>query len=224
MNVLTQITKSERRSRVLEPEERISEVLFGLIMVLTFTGSISVVEAGREDIRTMLIAALGCNIAWGIIDGILYLMGCLADRGRSVAMQKAVRQTTDPQRATELIARALPAAIASVLEPQDLETIYKRLQQLPETPLRAALSKEDWLGALGVFLLVFLTTFPVTLPFLFMGNAHRALRTSNAIAVLMLFVAGYAFGRITGGRPGLFGILMVVLGIALVGMTMALGG
>jgi hypothetical protein len=30
---------------VLEPNERIAEVLFGLIMVLTFTGSLSVAEA-----------------------------------------------------------------------------------------------------------------------------------------------------------------------------------
>jgi hypothetical protein len=57
-------------SRVLEPGERISEVLFGLIMVLTFTGSLSVAEAGREDIRTMLVGALGCNLAWGIIDAV----------------------------------------------------------------------------------------------------------------------------------------------------------
>ena len=50
--------------RVLDPAERISEVLFGLIMVLTFTGSLSIAEAGREDIRAMLIGALVCNIAW----------------------------------------------------------------------------------------------------------------------------------------------------------------
>ena len=71
--------------RVLEPIERISEVLFGLIMVLTFTGSLSVAEAGRDDVRTMLIGALGCNLAWGIIDGVLYLMGCLAEKGRDLA-------------------------------------------------------------------------------------------------------------------------------------------
>ena len=70
--------------RVLEPNERISEVLFGLIMVLTFTGSLSVAEAGRDDVRTMLIGALGCNLAWGIIDGILYLMGCLSEQGRGI--------------------------------------------------------------------------------------------------------------------------------------------
>ena len=49
--------------RVLEPMDHISEVLFGLIMVLTFTGSLSVAEAGRLEIRTMLIGALGCNRA-----------------------------------------------------------------------------------------------------------------------------------------------------------------
>jgi hypothetical protein len=51
--------------RVLEPGERISEILFGLIMALTVTGATSVVAADRFQIRTMLIAALGCNVAWG---------------------------------------------------------------------------------------------------------------------------------------------------------------
>ncbi len=61
--------------RVLAPNERVAEVLFGLIMVLTFTGSLSIAEADRADVRTMLLGALGCNIAWGLIDWILYLMG-----------------------------------------------------------------------------------------------------------------------------------------------------
>jgi len=36
---------------LLDPVERISEVLFGLIMVLTFIGWLSVAEAGRGDVR-----------------------------------------------------------------------------------------------------------------------------------------------------------------------------
>ena len=63
----------EPSKRLLDPIDRVSEVLFGLIMVLTFTGSLSVAESGREDVRTMLIGALGCNIAWGVIDAMLYL-------------------------------------------------------------------------------------------------------------------------------------------------------
>ncbi|HEY7088242.1 MAG TPA: hypothetical protein VH518_09150, partial [Tepidisphaeraceae bacterium] len=85
--------------RVLEPIDRVSEILFGLIMVLTFTGSLSVAEAGREDVRTMLIAALGCNLAWGIIDALLYLMGCLAERGRALMTFQAVRRAGGPEQA-----------------------------------------------------------------------------------------------------------------------------
>ena len=114
--------------------------------------------------------------------------------------------------------------VASILEPAELETMRRRLMQLPEPPERARLSKDDWLGALGVFLLVFVSTFPVVIPFIFMQNVGPALRVSNAIAIVMLFLTGYAFGRMTGRHPWLVGIAMVVLGSILVGMTMALGG
>ena len=210
--------------RVLDPIDRVSEVLFGLIMVLTFTGSLSVAEAGRDDVRTMLIGALGCNLAWGIIDAVLYLMGCLAEKGKAILTFRAVRKATDPQQAQRLIGDALPSMVASILEPAELERIYQRLKQLPEPPERAHLSKDDWLGAMGVFLLVFLSTFPVVIPFIFMQNAVPALRISNTIAIVMLFLTGYVFGRMTGRRPWLVGIAMVILGSALVGMTMALGG
>src|SRR6188508_2517367 len=96
--------------RVLDPIDRVSEVLFGLIMVLTFTGSLSVAEAGRDDVRAMLIGALGCNLAWGIIDAMLYLMGCLAEKGQSLTTYLAVRRATDPQKAQRLIADSLPTA------------------------------------------------------------------------------------------------------------------
>src|ERR1700750_3017725 len=96
------VAKSSRR--VLEPIDRVSKVLFGLIMVLTFTGSLSVAEAGREDGRTMLIGALGGNLAWGVIDAVLYLMGCLAEKGKGFQTFRAVRQATDPNQAHRLIA------------------------------------------------------------------------------------------------------------------------
>jgi VIT1/CCC1 family predicted Fe2+/Mn2+ transporter len=199
-------------------------VLFGLIMVLTFTGSLSVAEAGREEVRTMLIGAIGCNIAWGIIDGVLYLMASLASRGDSITVYRAVRATSDPLQAQQLIADALPPIVASILTPSELESMQRRLQQLPAAPPRPRLTSRDWLGALGIFLFVFLTTFPVVIPFLFMTRAHAALRVSNGIAIVMLFGTGWLFGRISGGRAWLFGLLMVLLGAALVGITIALGG
>jgi len=213
-----------KSKRVLEPIDHVSEILFGLIMVLTFTGSLSVAEVGREDVREMLVGALGCNVAWGIIDAVFYLMACLAEKGRNLLTFQAVRRTTDPQLAQRLVAEALPSAVASVLTPTELESMRQRLLQLPEPAGRTRLSKDDWRGALGSFLLVFLSTFPVTIPFMVMDDVVRAMRASNIIAVVLLFVAGYAFGRISGRHPLGFGIGMVVFGVALVGMTIALGG
>lgn len=210
--------------RVLEPNERISEVLFGLIMVLTFTGSLSVAEAGRDDVRTMLIGALGCNLAWGIIDGVLYLMGCLAEQRRDLMTYRAVRSASDPQKAQKLLADALPSVLASVVHPAELEAMHQRLQQLPEPPERARLRKDDWLGALAVFFWVFLITFPVAIPFIFMSEVASAMRVSNAIAIVMLFFTGVAYGRCVGRSPWVFGISMVLLGGVLVALTMALGG
>jgi VIT1/CCC1 family predicted Fe2+/Mn2+ transporter len=210
--------------RVLDPIDRVSEVLFGLIMVLTFTGSLSVADAGRDDVRTMLIGALGCNVAWGIIDAMLYLIGCLAEKGQSLTTYLAVLRATDSQKAQRTIADSLPTAIASILEPAELETMRRRLMQLPEPPERPRLSKDEWLGSIGVFLVVFASTFPVVLPFIFMQNVGPAMRLSNAIAIVMLFLTGYAFGTITARNPWLVGLAMIVLGSMLVGMTIALGG
>jgi hypothetical protein len=210
--------------RVLDPVDRVSEVLFGLIMVLTFTGSLSVAEAGRDDVRAMLIGALGCNLAWGIIDGVFYLMGCVAEKGRDLQTLKAVRAAADPQQARRLVADALRPVVASVLQAADIEAIRLRMMQLPEPPARARLDRGDWFGAAGVFLLVFLSTFPVVIPFIFMRNAVPAMRVSNATAMVLLFLAGYGFGHMTGRRPPLVGIVMVALGGILVGLTIALGG
>jgi VIT1/CCC1 family predicted Fe2+/Mn2+ transporter len=172
----------------------------------------------------MLIGALGCNIAWGIIDGMLYLMGCLAEKGRGISTLQAVRKAHDPREAQRHIADALPPLVASVMEPAELDTIYRRLIQLPAPPARARLSKDEWLGSLGVFIFVFLSTFPVAIPFMFMQEVGLALRVSNGIAIVMLFLLGWTFGTMTGRRPWLVGIGMVGLGLTLVGMTMALGG
>jgi VIT family len=215
---------ADGRKRVLDPSERTAEVLFGLIMVLTFTGSLSAAEAGREDIRAMLIGALGCNIAWGIIDGVLYLMGSLGERGSNLRVYHAVRGARDSAGARQLISDALPAPIAAVLDPLDFDRMHQRLKQLPEPPTRPRLSGSDWRGALGVFLLVFISTFPVAIPFIVMHNASSAMRASNAIAVTMMFIAGVGYGRAVGWSPWAVGLSMVGLGSVLVAMTIALGG
>jgi len=210
--------------RALDPMDRVSEVLFGLIMVLTFTGSLSVATAGHAEVREMLIGALGCNLAWGIIDGLLYLMACLAEKGRSLRAWHALRDAADAEEGQGLVKQALPPVIASVVAPAHLEAIRESLLRLPEPPDRPRLTAEDWRAFLGVALLVFLSTLPVVIPFVLMSNAHSALRVSNAIAITMLFLCGYTTGRLTRYHPWGMGVGMVLLGSLLVAMAMALGG
>ena len=193
-------------------------------MVLTFTGSLSVAEGGHEDVRKMLIGALGCNLAWGLIDAIMYLMACLSERAQRIRTILSVRRASDRDEAYRVIVGALPPAVAPVLQVPELERMRLHLSQLPEPAARLGWSKRDWWGALGVFLLVSLSTLPVVLPFVFVRDAMRALRLSNAVAVAMLFLTGYAFGRSTASSPWLMGIAMVMLGSALVGITILLGG
>ncbi|MBX3463951.1 MAG: VIT family protein [Planctomycetes bacterium] len=210
--------------RILEPIERISEVLFGLIMVLTFTGSLSAAEAGQGEIRTMLYGALGCNLAWGLIDGIMYLMGCLSERAGGLRRLRAARQAADAATAHQVIAGALPPVVAAALRPEDFERVRQHLRQLPEPPRYPALQSRDALGAVAVLLWVFCCTLPVVLPFVFLREANVALRASNAVAIVLLFVTGAAFGRVAGLRAWLTGTAMVLLGVVLVALTIALGG
>jgi VIT1/CCC1 family predicted Fe2+/Mn2+ transporter len=220
----THVSPNRATKRVLEPTERIAEVLFGLIMVLTFTGSLSVADAGSEDVRAMLIGALGCNLAWGIIDGLFYLMGCLAEKGRNLATYRAVLAAATAGESRRRIADALPPVVASLMKPEELDAIGERARQLPEPPAHPRLDRRDWLGGWAVFLLVFLATFPVALPFLFFDTPIIAMRASNTVAIAMLFIAGYAYGRVIHRSPFAIGVAMVFIGLVIVTFTIALGG
>lgn len=210
--------------RVLDPIERSSEVLFGLIMVLSFTCTISVVNAGEEDVREVVIGAIGCNLAWGIVDAIMYLMAILLERGRGLLVAREIRRTVDPVRGRQILERALPEPFDRLFDGVALEEARAKLVALPDLPRGAHLKRRDWLGGLAVFLLVFLSTLPVVVPFVFVEPLTRAMRVSNAVAIVMLLVAGIGLGRWSGLGPWRTGFVMVGLGLLLVGVTILLGG
>ncbi len=103
----------------------------------------------------------------------------------------------------------------------------QELQRLPEPSEPSEhprLTKRDWTGALGLCLLSFLSTFPVVIPFILLSDAKLALRVAYAVAIVMLFGCGYAFGSHSGIRPWAAGLAMVAFGGALVSVAVALGG
>jgi hypothetical protein len=213
-----------KRERVLDPIARVSEVLFGLIMALTFTGTLSAATADREEVRTLLIGVIGCNIAWGLVDAVMFLMSALTERGHGLMTIQAVRRATTPDDAYRVITSALPPILASFLQPSEFERMRQGLVQIEHLPAAPSLTKDDWVGALAVFLLVFLSTFPIVIPFLVFANVRVALRISNLVALVMLFITGSWLARHGGHHPLWTGLVMVTLGVVLVGITIALGG
>jgi hypothetical protein len=208
---------------ILSPRERSSEILFGLIMVLSITGSVSVAGVGEGGVRAMLIAAVGCNTAWGIVDAVMYLIDTLVGRYRVRCLLEGLRLETDPRRGQAMIAEGIPEILAGSIRAPELEHVRRQLVARKELP-KAGLNRRDLLGALGVFLLVFLSTFPVVLPFALPLEPRVALRVSNGVAIVLLFVTGVRVGRYVAYRPLLVGCCAVALGVVLVGITIALGG
>jgi VIT1/CCC1 family predicted Fe2+/Mn2+ transporter len=213
-----------RIQRIVEPGDRIAEAMLGIIMALTFTGTLSVADAGRNDVRAMLIGALGCNLAWGIIDGIIYVMISAAQRGAELRALHGARDAGDPSQARGLIAGTMPAEVASVLSDGEFDSIRERLARAPAPPARVKLGTRDLLAGLGVCLIVFCSTLPIAVPFLLFDEVHRAMRWSNAIALALLFVAGWIYARHVGAQSWRFGVGMMAMGCVLVAITIALGG
>jgi VIT1/CCC1 family predicted Fe2+/Mn2+ transporter len=211
-----------RKTRLLDPVSRTTEVLFGLIMVLTFTASLNASEAGREDVRLMLIGAIGCCLAWGLIDGAMYLLSVRAEKAIAGQALATVRAAS-PEAARLAIAEAMPPLIASLLDGGDFERLRLRLMEVDPGPEAPTLTREDWLAACAVFLLVFLSTIPIALPFLFIAAPATALWFSHAIALVLLFAAGFTLGT-HWNRSVQTGAAMVTIGVALVGVALALGG
>jgi len=211
-------------NRVLDPIDRISEILFGLFMVLSFTGTLSVASAGPKEVREMLVAAIGCNIAWGFVDGVMYVLRNLVTRARQSRLWNMVLSADRPEAAHGLIADEI-GGLAPSLERAGLERTRQWIVAQPRDAAPDARVKgKDVTGGIGVFLLVFASTFPPVLPFVFFDNLHLAMRVSAALAIAMMFVCGYQWGRFAGLKPWRAGLVMVILGVAVEAVIIALGG
>jgi len=209
---------------VLSPFERASEVLFGLIMALTITGALSVAHATAHETRALFVSTLACNVAWGMVDAVMYVLNAVFERGRRALLARALREHADQVGASELLTEVLPEPFVGALRGTEVESLRQRIIGHPDLPARPGVHGDDLLGALGVFLLVVASTFPVALPFLVIDDATAAMAISRALSLALLFFSGVAVGRFAGLRPVSVGLAMLGIGVVLVGAVSALGG
>jgi hypothetical protein len=212
------------REPVLNPVDRVSEMLFGLFMALTFVGAVSVADQGDAQIRTMFIAALGCNLAWGLVDAVMYLVRTVTDRGRLLTLIRSVRNAPDAEAGRRLIEGSLSQAAAALVSAAELEAMRGRVVARTTLPAGPNLKRDDLLAALAIFVIVVASTFPVVLPFMLFEDVRLAKNVSRVVALAMLFFGGIALGRYAGYGSWKVGLLMAGLGTALVLAINALGG
>jgi hypothetical protein len=217
-------TNRVKENAVLNPVDRIAEVLFGLIMVLSFTGAISASTDAREDVRELLWAALGCNIAWGLVDAIMYLMNVAIERGRAISIIKKIHSLKNSDDAGQIMRNEIQPVFASIMTIAELNELGDRLKKLPKPSNKHLITRHDLWAGIQIFLLVFLCTFPVAIPFGVFDDLNTAMRASNGVALTLLFAGGFILAGYAGFRRGITAFAYMLIGVLLVALTMALGG
>jgi hypothetical protein len=203
---------------------RVSEMCFGLLMALTFVGAVSTVGPDQETPSTMWRAALGCNLAWGLADAMMYLLQTLIGRGNRLTLALDTKNAPDVAAGIGVVRNALPPLIEILVSDADLEPLRAKLVNLKPLPERPRLYLIDLLRAARVFLIVVLSTFPVVLPFMLLDDVPRALLISRVLSLAMLFGGGFALGRYAGLGAWRAGLGMTVIGVCLTMAIIALGG
>jgi hypothetical protein len=221
-------TRQPYEHRFVDPSTSLGELLFGLIMTLTFTlgAGIIIEDEGREGARQLLIAFIGCNIAWGIIDGALYLVGELFGRGRLRRIGRLIRQSPTRTRAEALVADELDDVLGHITTDAERADLYRRIVDNvhAKPPTANKVTGADLMGALVSGVLVVLISIPGAIPFVVMDDARLALRVSNGILLALLFITGFYWARYTLGSPWIAGFSFLAGGVALVVIAIALGG
>jgi VIT1/CCC1 family predicted Fe2+/Mn2+ transporter len=211
--------------RYLDPADRLGEILFGLIMALGFTGA---VRLGLEeaDNHALFIGIFGCNLAWAIVDGVMYALTELFERGRKARLAREVVKARTEDEALETIGKELDGPLMELTTPEERRQLHRWALEIlrrdpPEVP---RLHLDDLLGGAAVALVIVLSTLPIVLPFLVVKDAELAVRLSNGIALAQLFLLGAWWARVVGAHWLRIACGLTLVGVILVGITIALGG
>ena len=211
--------------RHLDPAARLGEALFGLIMALGFTGAVRLGEEEANN-RALFIGILGCNLAWAIVDGVMYVLTALVERGRKLRLVREVLSAPTDEAALQQIGRELDGPLMILTTPQERLQLHGWVLEILRRggSEEARVERQDLLGGLAASLLVLLATFPVVVPFLVIPDPNLATRISNLIGLVLLFLLGVRWGQIVGGRSIRIATGLTLVGVVLVLITIVLGG
>ena len=140
---------------------------------------------------------------------------------------KAVQCAPNQDAALALIQNDVAPELQELLDPKDAEmlnqVVLKHIGNV-RTEKRKTLRSGDLYGALACFFLVFVSCLPAAIPFVIFSQPHLALRVSNLLLIILLFLVGQKWARYVGSNRLVAGLAMVGIGLSLVGLAILLGG
>jgi len=208
---------------VTTPIDRVSEATYGVIMTLTIVSVLPTVgDASRE---ALLLAAMGCNLAWGLVDALMLLVRLRVESLHKHNRLAALRQLNDEPSFRAGLEEFLPGVLLDRLPGDD---IWGLRQQLLDTSLGTGApprpGAEVYLAALLVVALVFCSTLPLVLPLWLIGDQLLALRVAQGVGLGMLLLLGVLLARWAGDESWLGAVGFAVLGLAMTLLCILLGG
>lgn len=228
------IPRERFAARYLDPVDRLIEIVYGVLIILTFTLAYRGIDAhyplavdvAEAASHRLLLAALGCTIAWGMIDAVIYVVTCLFERGQHQRLLYDVQHAPNQKDAQALIEAKLDDAFGDVLpeeeRPAISRSLYGRAIAMPAH--NARLTRDDIFGGIAIFFMAVVATLPVVIPFLLISDPIWAIRLSNIIAILMLFLLGYKWAQHTLVRPLYMGLGLAAVGLVITLIAIPLGG
>ena len=206
----------------LSPFERASESVFGILMAISVTAAFEITVGKDVDTRELMIAALGCNLAWGLIDAVMYLLQQQFDRYRQHRTVVQLHAAKSEDEFRRVVRDASPPILAQALTPDAFARIRELAPSVSEKP--SFWPAREFAVAGLICLIVFGSTFPLVVPFMLMQDPWLAMRASHAVAVVMLFWLGWGLGRWSGASPLASGVIFATVGVVLAVSCVALGG
>ncbi len=192
---------------------RLSEWFYGVVMVAAITGLINTgFPPDAETLRYMLIAALGVNVAWGIIDGVTSMYSGLVNRADYLSIANAFRgDRGDPEKRGQ-VAKMLQGTIVENLPPEEQEKVVDMIGAGDVvTGMKYPATRADWNVAIAIILIDFILIFPVVIPFIVMENVRLAVLLSHSVAIVLVALNAAIWAKYLGLNMVKSGAIIAVI-------------
>lgn len=220
---------------LIDPIDWLSETIFSILILLLYILAFRIImlsdtpqaPVSHENVNELLIGALGAVLAWGIIDGIMYALTSVFERGERHRLLREIQAAKTEQEAVDIIAEDMDY----LLEPIAGEDIRKALYSSifihlqNSAPRNIGLKREDISSVLGHVLVAMIAVIPSVIPFfMFRYDYELAIRISILVSLIVLFVSGFRWGKYAGANPWKTGLLIMSIAVILVVIAILLEG